>query len=117
MQGLGVGRGRQRHKAVLSLADNERNTFVFTAFGSYQQAERIPWRKPNVSKPSQGGSYRTRRCMCRQGAVQPLSRPMRADWWKAHGRPLAAEGRTAQDAGGGRAAVLELRPPTICANA
>src|SRR5947209_15633633 len=72
MQGLGVGRGSQRHKAVLSLADNERNTFVFTAFGSYQQAERIPWRKPNGAKPSQGGSCRTRRCMCRQGAVQPL---------------------------------------------
>ena len=33
MQGLGVGRGSQRHKAVLSLADNERNTFVFTVFG------------------------------------------------------------------------------------
>src|SRR5205085_8720894 len=33
MQGLGAGRGSQRHKAVLSLADKERNTFVFTVFG------------------------------------------------------------------------------------
>ena len=33
MEGLGVGRGSQRHRAVLTLADNERNTFVFTVFG------------------------------------------------------------------------------------
>jgi hypothetical protein len=118
MEGLGVGGGSQRHKAVLTLTDNERNAFVFTVFEGLPSRPR-EYLGERRTLPSRRTAAHTELGAVHVGKV-PRShkdRPVRADSWNALGRPLAARGRTAQDAGDGRAAIAKHTRPSSFANA